>query len=160
VAKAITQIERKESNVEEERSEDIQAIVKQIADNREAIQDSLTILQELKLSGTLDIIKGFLRTRDQVGALALEQLNQAGVHHMMKNAINLLGLLAKMNPDELDAIFSSMSKGLQKVSENTYPNEHIGVWNLLKSAQDPNVKTSLNTMLTFLNGMGQSLNNK
>ncbi|MDC3414723.1 DUF1641 domain-containing protein [Aquibacillus sp. 3ASR75-11] len=160
MAKATTQIEKKESNVEEERAEDIAAIMKQIADNREAIQDSLIILQELHQSGVLDMVKGLLRTREKVGVLAMEQINQPGMHNIMRNGMNSIELLASLDPDQLKTVFGGLTQGLQKASESIETNEQMGAWGMLKSMRDPNVKTSLNTMAHFLNGMGEGLNNK
>ncbi|MBM7570834.1 DUF1641 domain-containing protein [Aquibacillus albus] len=159
MARAITQIERKQSSVEEERSEDLGAILKQIADNREAIEDSLTILEELHKSGVLDMVKGFLRTKEKVGVIAVEQLNQPSMHQLIRNMFNSIELLSSMDPDRLNAIFGGLNKGLEKASEGTEENNQIGAFGMLKAMRDPNVKTSLSTMVHFLEGMGEGLKN-
>jgi uncharacterized protein YjgD (DUF1641 family) len=160
MAKAIKQIERKQSNVEEERAEDMEAILKQIADNREAIQDSLIILEELHQSGILDMLKGFLRTKEKIGSIAMEQINQPGMHNIIKNGMSGVELLSSIDSDQLKQLLGGLTQGLQKASESTQKKEQIGVWGLLKSMKDPNVNASLNTMIHFLNGMGEGLNNK
>ncbi|MFZ3580158.1 DUF1641 domain-containing protein [Virgibacillus sp. DJP39] len=160
MAKATRQIERKESNVDEERAEDLNAILKQIADNREAIQDSLFILEELQESGVLPMLRGLLRTREKVGSIAMEQINQTSVHNMIKNGMSGIGLLSSIDPDQLNQIIQGLTKGLQKASESTDNQDQVGIWGLVKSTKDPNVRTSLNTMIHFLNGMGEGLSNK
>ncbi|MRG85250.1 DUF1641 domain-containing protein [Salinibacillus xinjiangensis] len=160
MAKAITQIEKKQKNLQEERAEDLSAIVNQIADNREVIQDTLVILQELHEAGMIDMLKGFLRTREKVGTIAIEQLNQPGMHNIIKNGMNTIGLLANMNPDQLKAIFGGLNQGLEKAAKSTESQEQLGMWGLMKSMKNPSVKTSLNTMVSFLEGMGDGLNNK
>ncbi|SET37374.1 Uncharacterized conserved protein YjgD, DUF1641 family [Salinibacillus kushneri] len=157
MAKAITQIEKNQKNIQEERAEDLAAIVDQIADNREVIQDTLIILQELHNTGVLDMLKGLLRTREKVGAIAIEQLNQPAMHNMIKNGMNTIGLLSEMDPDQLQAIFGGLNQGLEKAAESTKKQEEMGIWGLMKSMRDPNVRTSMNTMVNFLNGMGSGL---
>ncbi|WP_077623719.1 DUF1641 domain-containing protein [Sediminibacillus massiliensis] len=160
MAKAIQQIEREESNVEEERSEDLSAILKQIADNREVIEESLSILQELHKSGVLPMIKGLLQTREKVGSIAIEQINQPGMHNIIKNAMSGMALLSAIDPDQLKQFSDGLTHGMQKAAETSSNDKQVGMWGLMKSMRDPNVKTSLNTMMHFLNGLGEGLNSK
>ncbi|QHS22378.1 DUF1641 domain-containing protein [Virgibacillus sp. MSP4-1] len=158
MAKAITQIEKKRKSKQEERTEDLSAIINQIADNREIIQDTLIILQELHATGVLDMLKGLLRTREKVGQIAIEQINQPGMHNIIKNGMNTIGLLAEMDSDQLKAMFSGLNTGLEKAAESAKAQEEVGLWGLMKSVRDPNVRTSMNTMVNFLEGMGNGLN--
>ncbi|KHD84327.1 DUF1641 domain-containing protein [Heyndrickxia ginsengihumi] len=161
MAKAIKQIERQASNVNEERTEDLTDILKQIADSREAIQVSLVIIQELYNSGVLNMIKGFLKTRENVGSIIINQLNQPSVYNIIKNAINSVELLSSLDPNQLQAIFGGLHQGLQKASENIDENsKQIGLWEILRAMRDPNIQASLNMMLQFLSGMGEGLNHK
>ncbi|GAA0326056.1 hypothetical protein GCM10008967_15790 [Bacillus carboniphilus] len=160
MAKAIQQIERKQKNAEEERTEDLAAILTQIAENREAIQTSLMILQELHQAGILDMLKGLLRTREKVGSIAIEQINQPGMHNIIKNGMSAVQLLSSLDPNQLKQIFGGLSHGLHKASEGNEKKEQASMWGLMKSMRDPNVRTSLNTMVHFLNGMGEGLNQK
>lgn len=157
MAKATKQIERKGNRLEEERNDDLSAILNQIADNRESIQIWLDIIHELHQIGILDMIKGLLRTREKVGAIAMEQINQPGMHNIIKNGMSGFQLLAAMDADQLKQIMDGFSRGMQKASENTQHQEQIGMWGLLRSMQDPNVKKTLNILVHFLNGMGEGL---
>ncbi|WP_085992148.1 DUF1641 domain-containing protein [Oceanobacillus senegalensis] len=160
MARAIRQIEKNQRSAEEERAEDIAAIIKQIAENREAIEDTLIILEELHQFGVLDMLKGLLRTREKVGAIAIEQLNQSGMHNIIKNGMSTVQLLADMDPEQIKTVFNGVNHGLKNVAETTNYNEDIGMWNLYKSAKDIKVRNSLNAMVQFLNGMSEGLSKK
>lgn len=160
VARAIRQIEKKQLSEEEERAQDLQAIIKQIAENREAIEDTLIILKELHDFGVLDMLKGLLRTREKVGAIAVEQLNQTGMHNIIKNGMSTIQLLSDMDSDQIKTIFNGVNKGLERMAETSNYNENIGLWNLYKSTKDIEVRNSLNAMIQFLSGMGEGLSQK
>ncbi|MCP8617273.1 DUF1641 domain-containing protein [Salirhabdus salicampi] len=160
MAKAIKQIERTEKTVHEEREQDLNAILKQIADNREAIQETLTIIEELHNSGVLPIIRGFLRTRDKVGAIMMEEINQPGMHNVIKNSMSMATLLSSIDSEKLNQLLNGLTQGIDKATESTEDDGKVGMWGLLKSMRDPNVKASMNTMVHFLEGMGEGLNNK
>ncbi|MDC3417356.1 DUF1641 domain-containing protein [Aquibacillus salsiterrae] len=160
MARAITHINRKESNVEEERANDLSEILKQIAENREAIESILVIVNELHKSGALDIVKSLLRTREKVGVLAMEQINQPAMHHMIKNVFGSVGLLSELDPDQLQALLDGLTKGIEKASQvdNEQNSKPLGLFSGLKTMKDPNIQASLKTMIHFLEGMGESFN--
>lgn len=155
MAKAITHIEKKIPNPAEEQAESLTEILSLIAKNREAITTSLEILQELNSAGLLSILKGLLKTRDKVGVLAIEQLNQPSMHKTIKNGINTLQLLGEVDPDKLKTLLNAANSGLQSIGES---NEKTSKWGLVKSMGDPDVLSSLSTMTGFLQGMGKELN--
>ena len=157
MAKPITHIEKKIPNAAEEQAEAIAEILSLIAKNREAITTSLEILQELQSAGVLDMVKGLLRTRDKVGVLAVQQLNQPGMHKTIKNGINMIQLLGEIDPDKMNTLMKATNKGLDHIAEN---NEKQSMWGLMRSMRDPDVLSSLSTMTGFLRGMGKELNNQ
>jgi len=158
MAEAIRRIEADPNNSKTEHEENLAAILEQIAANRKTIQDSLTILSELHESGLLAIVKGVLATRDKVGAIAMEQVNQPGMHHLIKNGINAIELLTAIEPEEIKQVFDSITSGLKHATQQTDQQPIKGTWGLLKAMKDPNVQASLTMMIKFLQGMGASLN--
>ncbi|KAB8125540.1 DUF1641 domain-containing protein [Gracilibacillus oryzae] len=160
MAKAIRQIERIESNVKEERAEDLSAILNKIADNREAIEEAIEIIEELHNAEVLPALKAILKTRQKVGAIAIEQINQPGMHNVIKNAMTMFTLLASIDSAQLQQLAGGLTEGVEKASESTKQTEDASLWSLLKATKDPNVKRSLNMMINFLNGMGEGLAKK
>lgn len=155
MAKAISHIEKMKPTPAEQQAESLTEIIELIAKNKEAITASLEILQELHSAGLLDIIKGLLKTRDKVGVLAMEQLNQPSMHKTIKNSINTLQLLGEIEPDQLKTLLTAANSGLEHLGG---PNQKTSKWGIMKSMNDPDVLSSLSTMTGFLQGMGKELN--
>jgi uncharacterized protein YjgD (DUF1641 family) len=157
MAKPITHIEKKIPNPIEEQAESLSEILSLVAKNREAITTSLEILQELQSAGVLDLLKGFLKTREKVGVLAIQQINTPEMHNTIKNGINLLQLIGQIEPDRLKTLLHAANKGLESMGGT---NDKISKWGLLKLMNDPDVLSSLSTMTGFLQGMGKELNSQ
>lgn len=160
MAKAITNIEKKKLSKEEEIVEDLHAILNQIAENRKAIQDILIILQEFHEAGLIDMLKGLLGTREKVGVLAIEQLNQPGMHNLIKNIMSGLQFLANVEADQFKMIFSGVSNGVKKVTESAEYQEQVGTFGIFKAIKDPGVNRTLTLMIHFLQGIGEEINTK
>jgi uncharacterized protein YjgD (DUF1641 family) len=160
MAKAIKQIDKKESNPIEEQVQAIQQLIEMTAESRDALLSFLEILQELHSAGLLDIVQGLLKTRHKVGVLAMGQLNQPEMHRMIKNGINTIQFLGELDPDQLQTMLNGVNKGLEKSTMNVKKGEQISLWGLAKSMRDPDIKMSMSTMMGFLEGMGKGIKNK
>jgi uncharacterized protein YjgD (DUF1641 family) len=157
MAKAISHIEKKKTSPAEEQTESLTEILSLIAKNHESITTSLEIIQELQSSGLLDIIKGLLKTRDKLGVLAIDQLNQSSMHNTIKNGIGAIKLLGELDPDKINTLMNAANSGLNHIGESK---DSLSKWGIIKSLNDPNVVSSLSTMIGFLQGMGEELNKK
>lgn len=156
MAEPIKHIVKETKSAEQEQTEDIQAIMEQIAENRETIQDLLTIGRELHTSGALDIVKSLLVKRTEVSSIAMEQIDQPATLNILKNGMSGIGLLAMIEPEQLNRFFDGIKGGLDHVSEHRQDHK-VGVWGALRATKDPHIKTSIQTMLNFLEGMGKKL---
>lgn len=157
MAKAITHIEKKIPNQAEEQADSLLEILTLVAKNKEALKTSLEILQELQHSGVLNIVKGLLQTRDKVGVLAVEQLNQPSMHNTIKNSINLLQIIGEIEPEKLKVLLRAANTGLTNLDESK---EKITKWGLIKRMNNSDVLYSLSVMTGFLQGLGKELNNQ
>jgi len=160
MAKAIKQIEKITQSEEEVKSQALTDILNQLADNREALTTTLEILNELQETGMLDMVRGLLRTKEKVGSIAVEQLNQPAMHNVIKNGFNLIEFLGELDPDQLQHIMSGMHSGVDKTAEGMKQDQTIGIWGMMKSIRDPHVNRSITTMFNFLEGMGEGLDKK
>lgn len=158
MARPIKSIERDPQYLAKERTENIESIVNQIAENREVIQDSLTILKELHESGLLDIVKGLLSTREKVGALAMEQINQPGMLNILRNVISGVEFLSSIDSKQLNHMLAGISNGLEHVSDTKTGSASL--WGTIKATKDPNVLMALQTIVQFLEGMGKSVSDQ
>ncbi|MBU8908680.1 DUF1641 domain-containing protein [Desertibacillus haloalkaliphilus] len=160
MAKQITQIEKQTPSEVEERAEAIKKLVDMTADNHESLMTFMEIIEELHEAGILDMVKGLLRTRDKVGALAVEQMNQPTMHRVIRNGTSAFQFLGRMDPDQLEQMLNGVSQGLDKTADRTGRQEPIGLWGMVKQMRDPDVNASMTTLLGFLQGMGQEFNKK
>ncbi|WP_202077739.1 DUF1641 domain-containing protein [Caldalkalibacillus salinus] len=154
MAKAISHIEKHEPTPAERQAMALDELLSLIAHNKEAITTTLDILKELQEAGVLDILKGMLRTRDKIGVIGVEQLNQPHMHRTIKNGINLFQLIGEIDPDQLNTILGAANKGMTHI--NTSPDK-VSKWQLIKSMNDPDVLSALSAMTGLLKGMGVEL---
>jgi len=158
VAKPITNIETDPNTQQEESIQDLDALLRQVAESRKAIHESLTILSELQETGILDAAKAMLAMRTEIGGIAMEQINQPGAHHIIKNGISAVELLASIEPEQLQPLLVGLAGGLQHAAEPNEKSSTSGVWGIYKAMKDPNVSTAIQMLFRFLEGMGKQLN--
>ncbi|MFP3917605.1 DUF1641 domain-containing protein [Lysinibacillus telephonicus] len=155
MAEAIKQIRKEIPTPEQEQSQAIADIIAALASNREAIISTIGIIKHLQDMGVLDALNGLLEKRVDVGAIAIQQINQPGMHNMIKNGMNTIKFLGQLNPDELQIMLDGVSRGLEKLGERIDKNEKVSLWQLGNSVRNEEVRTSLFTMLGLLEGMGE-----
>lgn len=158
MARAITQIDKKTPNPAEEREQAVGDIIGAISESREAIIVFLDIVKELHAAGILDIVQGLLKTRHQVGVIAINKINEPGMHRVIKNGMNAFQLLSKLDPEQLKVLMNGISAGLGKMSAPDKTHKIDGMWGMVKALRDPEINASIGTLIRFMQGMGQELN--
>lgn len=158
MAKAIRQINKSVPDPVEEQIRAISELTKTIADNREALMTTMDILKGLHEMGVLPAVKAMLDNRTDIGAIAIQQANQPGMHNMIKNAMGAMKFFGSINPNEMQAIFKGLSIGFERSAEVVRNGEQKSLFQLGTSLRDPDVKASLTTMVEFLHGMGEAFN--
>lgn len=157
MAKAIKQIELVHPSAQEEQAKDIAALLEQLAENREAISSAIDIIGQLQKSGILDIIQGFLHSKEKVAAIAIEQINQPNMHNIIRNGFNTIDFLGSLDPQQMSMMMNAVTKGLDESAEVMKKNEKRSMWGLMKAMQDPDTNLAIHSMLGFLKGMGKEM---
>ena len=160
MAKQIRQIDKHIPSELEERTEAIKKLVNMTADNHEAFMTIVEVVEELHESGILDMAKGLLRTREKVGVIAVEQLNQPSMHRVIQNGTNAFKFFGSIDPQQLQNMLNGVTRGLQKSADDMTKEEKLGLWGMAKKMRDPDVNASMTTLMGFLQGMGQEFNDK
>jgi uncharacterized protein YjgD (DUF1641 family) len=160
MAKKIEQIEKHIPNKIEENADAINQILAKIAQNQKSVTVFLEIIEELHEAGVLDMVKGLLKTRDKVGALAIQQLNQPSAHRIIKNGMGAVQTLSQIDPNHLATMMNGLTNGLKESNEVEGERERISMWGMFRMMRDPDVNASLKTMIGFMQGMGKALNDK
>ncbi|URT68713.1 DUF1641 domain-containing protein [Cytobacillus firmus] len=157
MAKAIKQIELVQPSAEEEQTQDIAGLLTQLSQNREALSSAIDIIGQLQKSGILDIIQGFLHSKEKVAAIAIDQVNQPNMHNIIRNGFNTVDFLGSLDPQQMNIMMSAVTKGLDESAEVMKRNEKTGVLGLMKALRDPDINLAINSMLGFLKGMGREM---
>lgn len=157
MAKATINIERSKPDPVAEQAQAIQELTKALADNHEGVIMMMEIAKELKEMGALELVLGLLKARKKVGYVAIQQMNQPGMHHMVKNLITLVQFMGTVQPSQLQGILHSVSKGIERSAEDAERGKTTGLWQMGKSLRDPEVNAAITMMLGFLRGMGEGL---
>lgn len=157
MAKATTHIERETPHPEVEQAQALAQLLGAVAANREALLVFLDIVQELHKLGLLEAVQALLKNSRQITHIGLQQLNKPGAQHILKNGMIAMQFLSKMEPSKLETLLNSAAAGMENASSGLEDGKQLGMWGLAKSIRNPEVNTSLNFMVHFLQGMGEQL---
>jgi uncharacterized protein YjgD (DUF1641 family) len=156
MARAITRIEKRIPTQAEKQEESIREILQVLSDNRDSVVAFLDIMKELHKTGVFDIVQGVLKNKNDIGKVGFEFIRVAGIPSMLKNGIVAMQFLSKLDPLKVQMMLSGLSNGLEKA---TAPEEnHTSVWGMVKALRDPEINTTVTSLLGFLRGMGEELN--
>ncbi|MCM3473495.1 MULTISPECIES: DUF1641 domain-containing protein [Brevibacillus] len=156
MAKPIRDFERTEPTPEERQTEAVTAMIKALADNREAVLDTLDILHHLHRLGILAAVKSLLERSHEVGAIAVQQFNQPKMHNTVKNVITATQALGNIHPEHVQRLLHGVAQGLESSTKATAEGHAPTLWEMMKIMRDPAVRASMATMLGLAKGMGEA----
>ncbi|MBT2757763.1 hypothetical protein J7E71_17910 [Mesobacillus foraminis] len=156
MAKAIRQIRKEVQNHQHEHQEAIDDILKELVDNREAIMGAIGILKGLQEMRVLETVGALLEQRNEVGAIAIQQINQPTVHNVVKSGINVFKFIGSLQPSELETILDGVALGLKRLSETSQKGKKQSIWKMQRRLRSPEIRAVVITMMDFMEGMGQA----
>lgn len=156
MAKPIRHINKSVPNPIEEQAQAANDIVKALSENRDAIILTLDILKNLHEMGALNAVNAMLEQRTEVGAIAIQQMNQPGMQHVLKNVMSVFNFLSSMDPNHMQSILDGLTRGLGYATERLESGKSPSLWKLGTSMRNPEVKASLSTMVDVLYGLGEA----
>ncbi|GAA4707817.1 DUF1641 domain-containing protein [Brevibacillus fulvus] len=159
MARPITNIKKSAPSEAEQQAEAIGVILKSLTENREAIVETVEILSHLHEIGVLAAVKALLIQRNEVGRLAIQQLNQPSMQHLIKNAMTAVQTIGSIQPDQLQRLLNGLTGALGQTGNQNAAANAPTLWELARSMKDPEVRTSLYAMIGILKGMGKSFQN-
>ncbi|WP_157068501.1 DUF1641 domain-containing protein [Alicyclobacillus sendaiensis] len=157
MARPITNIKRIEFTKPEQNRIALHELEDSVADHKKALQSLLVLIQDLENSGVLEILHAALNSKEKIASIALEQILKPSVLNGVKNAMTAVGLVMKMDPDQVGALVDAVVVGLQRGQENLESNKKVGVFELVKALRDPGVNRALAFVLGLLQGLGEKL---
>lgn len=157
MAKATKQIKREVPHPEEVQSQAVADIVTALAENREAILATIGIVRQLNDMGVLSAVEALLDKRVDVSEIAIQQINQPAMHNTFKNGMTAFKFLGTLDPGQLQMMLSGVGNGFEKLGEGSAQKSgNPSLWKLGSSMRTPEVRQSIATMVSFLEGMGES----
>lgn len=154
MAKAIRRIEREEPSPQERDAQALMEMMGAVAQHKAALVSFLDILGELHEAGLLDIVRGLLKSRHQIGVIGLTQLNKSGAQHTIRNGMGLVQFLGRLDPDDLTRVLTAVGTGLQQAQPSP---KGMGMLGMIGALREPDVNASMSLLINFLRGMGGSL---
>lgn len=155
MAKAIRQINKEVPNAQEEQAEAVADILQELAENREAIMKILAILKGLNDMRVLETVHALLDQRTEVATIAIQQINQPGMHNIIKNGMGAVGFLGSLQPGQLNTILDALGHGLKRLSNTGETGKKQTIWTMRRRLRSPEIRAAMTTMVDFLEGMGE-----
>lgn len=157
MASPITKITQVKPTHEQEVEQSLTNLQDSLVEHQEALQSLLVLIQDLQNSGVLDILHSLLNAKEKVATIALEQILKPSVLATMKNAMTVIGMVSKVNPEQLQQISDALVTGLERGKERLISDRRVTMLDVATALRDPGVNRSVGFMLALLQGMGQKL---
>ena len=155
MAKSIRQIRREVPNEQEEQAQAMNEILKELAENKEAVLAFIQTAKELHELKVFETTNSLLKQSDEVGAIAIQQINQPAVHNMIKSGFGLFKFLGALQPSQLQTILDGVTLGLKRMSDSGEKGEKQSIWRLRKRLTSPATRAALTSMIDFVEGIGE-----
>jgi uncharacterized protein YjgD (DUF1641 family) len=159
VAKPITTIQKQTITEEEKREKTIEELKTSLTEKEEAVTELLSIIEELHKSGILEAANAMLKAREDIAKIVIGQANRKPVTTVINHVIGMAQLLANLDPQLTAKLLESTASGIAEAYKQTKePDKKIGIFDLLKSLNDPDINRAIRFALSALKEIGKRLN--
>ncbi|AMX84557.1 hypothetical protein GS3922_13395 [Geobacillus subterraneus] len=160
MAKPITAIQKRQMTEEEKRAEALAKLKAAVGDSEEAVRELLTLIEQLHESGLLEAANALLKAREDVAKIVVGQLNQKPVTTMVNHAFALAGLAASLDPERTAKLLEHIASGaIEAYEETSVEPKKVGLFDLFKALNDPDINRAVHFFLSALKAIGQRLRN-
>lgn len=128
-----------------------------VTENEDVLNSLFDILGELNDSGVLDAATSMLRGKEQIAKVALGQVTREPVTNLINTLMGATGALMKADTDQVTKLLNSALAGIDEGSKFIETDKKIGVMNLVKVLNDPDINRAIGFGVHFLKGMGKEL---
>jgi uncharacterized protein YjgD (DUF1641 family) len=156
MAKAIMQISRQAPNETEERAQAVEEIMQALADNKEAVLSMIEMAKELHEVKIFETAGSLLKQRNEVGVIAMQQVNQPAVHNVIKSGFGLFKFLGGLQPAQLETLMNGITLGLKRMSQTGEKGKKQSIWKMRIRLRSPAIRAAMTTMVDFMEGMGEA----
>lgn len=110
------------------------------------------LLENLRDSDLIDLLNGILEEGCYAGSAILEKMNNEKTRQGIENLVRFLSIAGNLDP----RILKALNDGLGGVSEALDRSEPLSLRQLIKKARTPEVRRSLDIVLSLAFGIGKS----
>jgi uncharacterized protein YjgD (DUF1641 family) len=154
MAKAITQI-REVPNPELEQEQAISEIMNELVANKDIIIKTFQIMKGLQDTKVLDAVESMIQQRTEIGAIAIQQVNQPTMHNVIKNGMNAFSFLGSLQPGQLSDVLEGVSHGFKRLAEAGQEGKKHSLWQLRKRLWSKEMRAAMTSMVNFMDGLGE-----
>ncbi|MGG5252772.1 DUF1641 domain-containing protein [Neobacillus sp. SM06] len=155
MAKAVRKIQRIELSEEDKRRLDLQEVEDALVHNKEAILESLQVIQHMHDRGFLALLNGLFGQGDKVLKLLVTKADTPETANTLKNLLLMAGVLGTLDVKQLEPILIKVNAGIARVAEIKDHNREMSFFDIFRSLKDHEINRSITFMLEFLKGMGE-----
>ncbi|PLS18246.1 hypothetical protein CVD28_08135 [Bacillus sp. M6-12] len=161
MARAIRQISKQAPNVEEEQAQAAADLMRQLTENKDAVIAGIQVMKGLNDMGIFDALRGMLDNRTEVGAIAMQQLNQPATHNVIKAGMFGIQFLSTLQLGQLETVMNGVGLGMKRLSKTGQEGEKQSIWKMRRRLRSPEIRAAMTAMVDFMEGMGEAfLHNK
>lgn len=157
MAKPITSIQLKEQTTEERQAEKITELQTMVAAQQQALNKLVEITGELDDAGILDAVKASVKAKDDLTQIAVNQLSKEPILNLIKHVMNTSEALSSIDAETSTKLVEGLKSGLHQAELADGNNTEIGLLDLIRSLNDPDINRAVKFGMNFLKGMGKGL---
>lgn len=155
MAKAVRNIQRIEITEAEKRQMDLKEVEDALIHNKDAILESLQVIQHMHDRGVISLLNGLFGQGDKVLKILMGKADTPETANTLKNLLLMVGVLGTLDVKQLEPILLKLNAGIARVAEIKDHDEKIGYFDIFRSLKDPEVNRSITFLFEFLKGMGE-----
>jgi uncharacterized protein YjgD (DUF1641 family) len=154
MAKATTQIHRIRISEEDQRKNDLREIEDTLLKNKEALLETVGVIQHAHERGLISLVSGLLAEGDKILNILVKKADTPETANTLRNLLLMVGVLGTLNVKQLEPMLLKVNSGIARVAEMKDDDDRIGLFDLFRSLKDPEINRSIALMFEFLKGMG------
>ncbi|WNB93880.1 DUF1641 domain-containing protein [Bacillus sp. NEB1478] len=155
MAKAIKNVHKIPVTEEQKRKNDLLEVENALIKNKDAILQTLEIMNHMQDKGILSLLNGLFGQGDKVLEIAIKAMDKPENTNTLKNLLLLSGSLGMINVKQLEPFLLKFNSGIARIAEHKDTEEKTGYLDIVRSLKDPEINKSITLLLQFLKGMGQ-----
>jgi uncharacterized protein YjgD (DUF1641 family) len=157
LAAPISAIQKHKLTDEQRKQQKLEDLTTLLADHEEALNNIMGIVGELNDMGVFGAADAMLQAKEKIAKIALGQINREPLTNMINNLMSAAGVLTSIDPELTKKLADSVAAGMDEGSNHLQSNKKIGLFDLVKALNDPDINRAIGFSFHFMKGLGKGL---